>query len=180
MTTENVLITQVDSHPNNLPTHASNQSSKVYQEISGLAEAARLRGDSVLIPQYVPDGFSLQQVKATRDRQLLSLEYRKTNGPGLLIIGIGGRVVPTGLPVKRGHSEQVEVSGASNPQFIRGMWASKEGGEISWHEDFSVRLIFYRGDELVMMLGIPGTEWSKEELVRVANSLEVYQQPAAP
>ena len=182
MTTENVLVRPVDSHPNNnQPAHTNNQSSKVYQEISGLPEAARLHGGSVLIPQYVPDGFSLQQIKSTRDRQMLSLEYRKADGPASLMISIGGGIVPTGLPVKRGHSEQVEVTGASDTQFIRGMWlASIDGGEVSWHEDVSLRLIFHRGDELIMILGIPGNEWSKEEIVLVANSLEIYQQPAAP
>ena len=150
------------------------------REASDLAEVQGARSADVLSPSFLPPNVSFQKVSMVENGSEYELEYYKESEGANLLIMVGGGVAPEGLPVKEGYSEAVTVEGAPSAQIVRGMWVQQTNGGIEWEPDAAVLLMFYRGEQLVMFLGLPAAGWSNDELVAMANSLEVSQQPGAP
>ena len=128
---------------------------------------------SVLVPDYLPSGLSLQKVHTSRGGATTHYYVRGDGSlQNSLQIRVGGTVTPAGLPVSEGSAEEVNIQGADfGGQLIRGMWHQHQDGPVKWNPDVIVMLAFYRQNELVTLTGVPGSAWTKEELVQIASSL---------
>ncbi len=174
MTTQEPLINNVGSTPSHPGAKMSGAS---FTAVDGLEAARMVLGSSPLVPgsRYLPDGLSLTKVtKGPAGINEIALHYKTSNGHGpTLIITQGRRMSPSGLPVKAGYSEAVQVDGASQAHFIRGAWTRINDGEEVWDTRFLMELVFRTAEHgVVHMSAVPASSWTKEQLIQIANSLE--------
>ena len=182
MTTDKKLVNPVTVVPRHVqrPVSSYAQPVRVIEEVDTLDDALAARPDGLLVPENMVEGFVLQSIRADRETHEVILDYRRAAGAvraGLTIL-MNEAAVPWGLSVQEGHSEKVEVRGATEAYFIRGAWTRTPDGNVSWGTDIMVRLMLYRDDKLVTFMAFPPSEWPKERLVAVANSLEYHVSSA--
>ena len=178
MTTEKKLVNSVTSVPEHFQTPAGSHDlpEKPIEDVDTLDDALAVRTNGLLVPGHMEDGFSLQKIMADVASHEVQLEYRRVPddmSSGLTIL-LGDQAVPWGVSVQEGHSEGVDVQWATEAQFIQGAWTQSPDGNVAWGTEIMVRLMFYRDDKLVMILASPPSEWPKEKLIAIANSLEYY------
>ena len=158
------------------PVGADDPTVRVIRQVDTLDDALAARPDGLLVPTHMENGFALQSIRADNASHEVQLEYRRAPGDmsaGLSIL-LGEQVVPWGMPVQEGHSEEVDVQGATEAQFIRGAKTISSDGDVEWGTEIMVSLMFYRDDKLVMFLASPPSEWPKEKLIAIAGSMEYY------
>ena len=127
---------------------------------------------SSIFPSYLPVGISLLSVDSFDDLGEEILHFAGDDGRSLTIMLAEGGVASGGLPVLEGRNEAVTIGQSdSHGQFIRGAWHRLANGQVEWDQEVMSVLLFERADDVVVLLALPGPEWSKEELTRVANSL---------
>ncbi len=164
--TENDLVKTVASLPetDDSLTHAEPLSFTTVSDPSGM---------TVLSPGYLPSGMTLQQVATSAGSEEKVLDY--VNEAGLsLQIRVGVTIDSEGLPIKEGNVEVVTVEGAdSNAQLVRGSWHQLPNGKVVWDREVMALFLFSWEGTAVMFMGFPGSAWSQEELVRIAESMRL-------
>lgn len=178
MTTDKKLVNPVAAVPQHVqtPVRSHDRPVRVIEGVDTLDDALTARPDGLLVPEHMVEGFSLQNIRADRETHQVFLDYRRAPDDDTVGISIfmSEAAVSWGVSVQEGYSEKVEVRGATEAQFIRGAWTRTPDGKVAWGTDIMVRLILYRDDRLVSLMGFPPSEWPKERLVAVADSMEYY------
>jgi hypothetical protein len=138
----------------------------------------------LLVPSYLPEGFSHQRAYVNEPRPVdprvkLLEAYPSLTFAGPddthLIIQISSR--EPFVYVKEGFFEPIAF-GEGPAYLIRGVWLtfyiSGRLVEKGWNEDFTLRLMFIRDGRVVTVEGMPASAFTKEELIKVAESLQPY------
>ena len=144
--------------------------------VSSLQEAASLK-DDLFAPTYIPSGLSIESIKL-RDGSFGSIgtiEYGDELGRWL-VLDVGGRVKEGGAYVKNGSYDEVTIAGEP-AAIIQGGWVrhvNESTGQLSertWNEDLVIQVYTQRGDQLVTVQAFPGTDWTRDEIFRIIESL---------
>lgn len=177
-TTDRKLVRPVTVIPQHVqtPVGSRNQPERVIGQVGTLDDALAARPGGLLVPKHMEDGYSLLSIRADDATHEVLFEYRRApdDMSASLAILLSEAAVPWGQRVQEGHSEEVEVLGAAEAQFIRGALTISPDGNVAWGTEIMVRLMFYRDDKLVTFLASPPSEWPKEKLISIANSMEYY------
>lgn len=146
---------------------------------------------SLLMPTYLPQGLSYDQAFVSQphppnDRRFKGeppqeLIFSKQGERGTHFVSIiSSSPPPSPLPVKVKEGSFKPVSVDGNPGYvIRGGWgarvdASSGSVDVGWMEDAGLALVFIRDGELARVKGTPASAFTEEELIKVAESLELY------
>ena len=172
MTSERVFVNEMDQAPSSI--HIGDGASPRKASPISFEEAVSMKSN-MLSPEYLPAGYVLEDVALLSNGAVVLLVYGNTTSHGHLHMLQGGSLSPDGVTVKRGKFDRTSLQSGNNAHIVRGGWGQvvRAGGsaEVSWNEDESKSLFFERAEGLIVLLGMPASEWPDNELKNVAESL---------
>ena len=160
-----LTIREVDQSP--IPhSSSSGHPSAAFEPVDTSLQDARDLVGALLIPSFIPDGFTLRKVSVFRERDvfLTYINGPTTSGTPLFV----NLVKNASQSVKTGYVQDTSV-GARQAHLIRGNWEESDHG-VDWNPDSSLSVAFERDGWVVMIIGFKGLDG--QTLSRVGESLE--------
>lgn len=159
-------ITEVDRFPTS-GTPSGQGSSGPIEPVEMSLHGARDLVGSLLVPAFLPDGFTLRSVTVFLDRDV-SLTYvdGSTTSRAPLLVSL---VRKARQKVKAGNVQETSV-GEREAHLIHGNWEESSDG-VDWNPDTSRTVVFERDGWVVEITGFK--DLNAQTLLSVGESLEL-------
>ena len=173
MTSQSSLVQSVDQFPDSSggsSPHPSNVR-RAATTVQSLQEAASLKQD-LFAPTYVNPRVSLEGIslRDSASGKVATISYGDATGRWLTI-SVGGRVKEGGAYVNTGSYDEVIIAGEPTT-IITGGWVTYGGStSTSWDSNVAIQAYTQRGGQLIVLDAGPGTDWERDEIIRILESL---------
>jgi hypothetical protein len=144
--------------------------------IKSIAEATDLAGYDLLVPsQEAVTGFQFNGATYDPKNKMVSLFYANTAGEGFMIseqpLGAPEDIYPLqGVVGASAPIEEIEIGGLKG-EYIEGVWELTDNGPI-WRSEPFLKTLRWKTDRLFIEIVYQGSELTKEDLVRFAESMK--------
>jgi hypothetical protein len=136
-------------------------------------DTVKQRMGKLWVPTYLPEGYSLAYT-AVNGNWLVYLTYHKTNSIADLYL----EIIPGGVDYRYPSGTVEEYMINNNKAYlVRGAWVRTVSGLTyvdTWLGYKSLNLFFKFDDWVIVLRGEWANSWTREELIKIAESLKAY------